>query len=264
MTTCNTCCNCLLLCPAELKGIAGTHGMSQAETAVAAAQWHAAGQGSSRPGPAAQQGVFVNTPPAPGTAAGTTSPTPHMVQASAAGTAQPGAPATQQLQQAVAAMLPSSDASTSPAPGFTALAVPAINQPSVLPQPAQQLLSPIAQPGTAVSAVPAGAPGVVLPTSTPPGQAQQQASVTPPGVTPAVPPPAPGAGLFTASSTQAQAQQQAQQQQHSVLRGRRVLLVEDNLINQTVARKMLSGLGLVCEVGRQGLYLKTNNTGVRV
>jgi CheY-like chemotaxis protein len=42
-----------------------------------------------------------------------------------------------------------------------------------------------------------------------------------------------------------------------------VLLVEDNLINQTVARKMLSGLGLVCEVGRQGLYL-ANTPGIKM
>ncbi|KAG2429247.1 hypothetical protein HXX76_011016 [Chlamydomonas incerta] len=37
------------------------------------------------------------------------------------------------------------------------------------------------------------------------------------------------------------------------LSGRRVLLVEDNLINQTVARKMLASLGLRCEVASNGL-----------
>ena len=35
--------------------------------------------------------------------------------------------------------------------------------------------------------------------------------------------------------------------------GRRVLLAEDNLINQTVAKKMLTVLGLVCEVGALAL-----------
>lgn len=39
----------------------------------------------------------------------------------------------------------------------------------------------------------------------------------------------------------------------SALAGRRVLLVEDNLINQTVARKMLHSLGLQCEVASNGL-----------
>lgn len=34
--------------------------------------------------------------------------------------------------------------------------------------------------------------------------------------------------------------------------GRRVLLAEDNLINQTVAKKMLTVLGLVCEVACNG------------
>ncbi|BDA48630.1 probable histidine kinase 3 [Coccomyxa sp. Obi] len=38
----------------------------------------------------------------------------------------------------------------------------------------------------------------------------------------------------------------------SLLQGRRVLLAEDNLINQTVAKKMLTVLGLVCEVACNG------------
>eukprot|EP00884_Botryococcus_braunii_P011493 jgi/Botrbrau1/20344/Bobra.0006s0014.1 len=38
----------------------------------------------------------------------------------------------------------------------------------------------------------------------------------------------------------------------SILQGRRVLLAEDNLINQTVAKKMLQNLGLVCEVASNG------------
>lgn len=43
-------------------------------------------------------------------------------------------------------------------------------------------------------------------------------------------------------------------QQHlAALKGRKVLLVEDNLINQTVARKMLHSLGLQCEVASNGL-----------
>ena len=37
-----------------------------------------------------------------------------------------------------------------------------------------------------------------------------------------------------------------------VAQGRRVLLAEDNLINQTVAKKMLTVLGLVCEVACNG------------
>jgi len=43
----------------------------------------------------------------------------------------------------------------------------------------------------------------------------------------------------------------------AALRGKRVLLVEDNLINQTVARKMLAGLGLQCEVASNGLEAVT-------
>ncbi|KAK9815291.1 hypothetical protein WJX72_001151 [[Myrmecia] bisecta] len=38
----------------------------------------------------------------------------------------------------------------------------------------------------------------------------------------------------------------------SALQGRRVLLAEDNLINQTVARKMLTSLGMHCEVASNG------------
>ncbi|KAK9831531.1 hypothetical protein WJX81_006368 [Elliptochloris bilobata] len=38
----------------------------------------------------------------------------------------------------------------------------------------------------------------------------------------------------------------------SMLQGRRVLLAEDNLINQTVAKKMLTSLGLQCEVAANG------------
>jgi CheY-like chemotaxis protein len=38
----------------------------------------------------------------------------------------------------------------------------------------------------------------------------------------------------------------------AVLQGRRVLLAEDNLINQTVAKKMLTVLGLACEVACNG------------
>ena len=34
----------------------------------------------------------------------------------------------------------------------------------------------------------------------------------------------------------------------SGVQGRRVLLAEDNLINQTVAKKMLDNLGMLCEV----------------
>ncbi len=43
----------------------------------------------------------------------------------------------------------------------------------------------------------------------------------------------------------------------AALRGRRVLLVEDNLINQTVARKMLAGLGMHCTVASNGLEAVT-------
>lgn len=38
----------------------------------------------------------------------------------------------------------------------------------------------------------------------------------------------------------------------TTLQGRRVLLAEDNLINQTVARKMLTSLGLACVVASNG------------
>ena len=36
------------------------------------------------------------------------------------------------------------------------------------------------------------------------------------------------------------------------IQGRRALLAEDNLINQRVAQKMLTNLGLVCEVACNG------------
>ena len=36
------------------------------------------------------------------------------------------------------------------------------------------------------------------------------------------------------------------------MQGRRALLAEDNLINQRVAQKMLTNLGLVCEVACNG------------
>ena len=39
---------------------------------------------------------------------------------------------------------------------------------------------------------------------------------------------------------------------YALAQGRRVLLAEDNLINQTVAKKMLTVLGLVCEVACNG------------
>jgi len=39
----------------------------------------------------------------------------------------------------------------------------------------------------------------------------------------------------------------------SLLVGRRVLLAEDNLINQTVARKMLSSIGMLVEVASNGV-----------
>lgn len=39
----------------------------------------------------------------------------------------------------------------------------------------------------------------------------------------------------------------------TMLQGRRVLLAEDNLINQTVARKMLTGMGLECVVASNGV-----------
>ena len=37
-----------------------------------------------------------------------------------------------------------------------------------------------------------------------------------------------------------------------LLQGRRVLLAEDNLINQTVAKKVLTSLGMGCEVASDG------------
>lgn len=82
--------------------------------------------------------------------------------------------------------------------------------------------------------------------------------------------PVTSSGSGEPSSSKAMSDQERTTQQHSSvpaaamhksdpesydvdIRGRRVLLVEDNLINQTVAKKMLTSLGLHCVVASNGL-----------